>query len=85
MAKSNRKKHETGNEITTPSQYGSHRSMVVELESIDATKQGGIVLQDGEVICKDDKGHYLTLESRLDSGLAYPKRYGKRLQLETLE
>jgi hypothetical protein len=52
-----------GIEITTPSRYGSHSSMVVE------------ELEEGRVVCKDDAGEYTTLKSRLDTGLADPSRY----------
>jgi hypothetical protein len=51
--------------ITTPSFYGSHKSMVVK------------DLGD-RVICKDDRGEYETLASRLDSGLADPARNASR-------
>ena len=55
--------HDTGNQITTKSRYGSHEDMVVQY------------LDDGEVICKHDTGYYKTSQSRLDSGLADPNRY----------
>lgn len=85
MAKfSNKKRHETGNTITTPSEYGSHKSMVVDPEQYVSAKDNasGVSCGPGVVLCKDDKGFYITLEDRLDSGLADPKRYsGKRLNL----
>ena len=55
--------HDTGNQITTESRYGSHEKMVVEY------------LDDGEVVCIDDSGYYKTIQSRLDNGLADPNRY----------
>jgi hypothetical protein len=51
--------------ITTPSFYGSHKSMVVE--DLGET-----------VVCKDDRGTYITLKDRLDNGLADPSRNTKR-------
>ena len=30
------------------------------------------------VVCKDDKGYYMTYKSRLDNGLADPNRYSSR-------
>jgi hypothetical protein len=65
MAK-NRRRHTTGNIITTKSWFGSHAEMVVE------------ELEDGKVVCKDDKGTYITEKNRLDNGLADPKRYSGR-------
>lgn len=85
MAKySNKKRHETGNTVTTPSQFGSHRSMVVDPEQYVSAKdnRSGVSCGPGTCLCKDDKGFYITLEERLDSGLADPKRYsGERLSL----
>tara|TARA_R110002012_G_scaffold269906_2_gene454108 strand:- start:4917 stop:5126 length:210 start_codon:yes stop_codon:yes gene_type:complete len=60
------KGHETGKEITTKSWFGSHADMVVE------------ELEDGKVVCKDDKGTYTTYKARLDSGVADPNRYSGR-------
>lgn len=51
--------------ITTPSFYGSHKSMVVK----DLGEK---------VICKDDRGEYETFADRLDNGLADPARNTKR-------
>jgi len=85
MAKfSNKKRHETGNTVTTPSQFGSHRSMVVDPDKYVSAKdnRSEVSCGRGVCLCKDDKGFYITLENRLDSGLADPKRYsGERLNL----
>ena len=51
--------------VTTPSFYGSHKSMVV--------KDLGEV-----VVCKDDRGEYTTFKDRLDNGLADPNRNSAR-------
>jgi len=53
--------------ITTPSRFGSHKSMVVEH------------LEDGRVVCRDDYGDYTTSVSRLDNGLADPNRYSRKM------
>ena len=85
MAKfNNKKRHETGNTVTTPSQFGSHRTMVVDPERYVSAKdkKSSVSCGLGVCLCKDDKGFYITLENRLDTGLADPKRYsGERLDL----
>ena len=48
--------------ITTPSVFGSHKSMVVSEND------------DGSVVCRDDRGEYVTAKDRLDNGLADPNR-----------
>ena len=58
-----RSRHVTGNTITTKSWFGSHSEMIVE------------ELDDGLVICEDDKGRYVTNKRMIDSGLADPNRY----------
>lgn len=50
-------------EYQYPSNYGSHKSMVVEERD------------DGTVVCKDEFGNYVTDKDRLDTGLADPNRY----------
>ena len=62
MARS-RSRHVTGNTITTKSGFGSHAEMIVE------------ELDDGLVVCEDDKGKYITNHKMIDSGLADPNRY----------
>ena len=60
------KGHEAGKQITTKSWFGSHAEMVVE------------DLEDGTVVCEDEKGSYTTYKNRLDNGLADPARYNCR-------
>ena len=60
------RRHTTGKPITTKSWFGSHSEMVVE------------ELSNGEVVCEDDSGKYITNKSMLDSGLADPNRYNSR-------
>ena len=58
-----RSRHVTGNTITTKSWFGSHSEMIVE------------EIDDGLVVCEDDKGKYITNHKMIDSGLADPNRY----------
>ena len=86
MAKRNitKQRRETGSTITTPSQFGSHRSMVVDPDQFVSAydNRSGVSCGPGTCLCKDDKGFYITLEERLDNGCADPKRYsGARLNL----
>ena len=39
-------------------------------------------LDNGKVICEDDKGKYITFSNRLDSGLADPRRISENRMLE---
>lgn len=64
--KETKTKVETGKTITTPSPYGSHKSMVIE--------------DLGEMVkCKDDEGEYITYKNRLDNGLADSLRWSRKL------
>lgn len=73
------KGHDAGQVITTNSPYGSHADMVVELEELQLSDLVELRdMEDYETVCKDDKGCYITLKSRLDNGLADPNRYFKR-------
>ena len=58
-----------GNIIDTPSQFGSHASMLVE---------GKTGPEPGTVVLLDENGEYWTYASRLDNGLADPKRTATR-------
>jgi len=57
--------------IETPSPYGSHSDMVVD---IDQQAKGHNIPKD-KVICKDERGYYITFKNRIDNGLADPCRY----------
>jgi len=74
--------------VSTPSLYGSHKSMVVfaELDVFADTFRGADNVKmfkspvhgnvwDKEVVLEDNDGFYITSISRLDSGLADPRRY----------
>ena len=70
MAKySNKKRHETGRQITTETWFGSHASMVVDHTEF------GLELNNNEVLLKDDTHFYVTTKDRLDTGIADPNRY----------
>lgn len=58
-----KKPHDSALTITTPTRFGSHKSMVIQ------------ELEDGKVVCKDDTHTYVTTKDRLDNGLADPRRY----------
>lgn len=57
--------------LVTPSPYGSHSSMIVD---IDNEAHGHSVPKD-KIICKDENGYYVTYKSRIDNGLSDPCRY----------
>lgn len=65
-------------EVTFPSRYGSHATMVVDLEGDEAGKAflGDRVLAEDEVLCKDEQ-YYVTFKNRLDTGAADPNRIYK--------
>ncbi|NDB55018.1 hypothetical protein EB169_04220 [archaeon] len=71
MAISKHKEKDNVRTITTPSAYGSHSSMLVD---IDKEARGHNVPKD-KVICQDERGYYVTYKNRIDNGLADPCRY----------
>ena len=56
----------------TPSEYGSHLSMLEE----------GTEAEDGWIVLRDEKGLYSTSVDRLDTGLADPRRYNSNRVVE---
>ena len=68
-------KHDSGSTITTKTFFGSDSSMVVPNDD-DALK--GIKLESDQIVCKDDKGYYVTTAKHVDSGLADPNRYANQ-------
>lgn len=64
--------HQTGTNITTKTHFGSTGDMVV-----DHSKYG-LELKESEVLCKDDRGFYITLKNRIDNGLADANRYDNK-------
>jgi len=67
-------KHDSGKTVTTKTYFGSDSSMVVQDDDI----LKGLNLTDGQVVCKDDVGYYLTSTKHIDSGLADPNRYANK-------
>jgi hypothetical protein len=77
------RQHDSGTAVTTKTQFGSDSSMLVDLKQY---KEISINIDD--VVCKDDRGFYITNRNRIDSGLADPNRYSNtknRINLEELE
>ena len=57
--------------IETPSAFGSHSSMIVDID--DLAKNHNV--PKDKVVCKDEKGYYVTYKNRIDNGMADPCRY----------
>lgn len=74
--------HETGTIITTKTAFGSTSDMVVNID--DYKYEDSISLSDKEVVCKDDRGFYITLKNRIDTGIADPNRYASEKARITL-
>ena len=72
------KRYDSGRDVTTKSWFGSHAEMVVSGED-EGTPV--IKLKKNEVVCKDDKGYYITLKARLDNGMADPNRYSSERRI----
>jgi len=54
-------------EYLYPSRFGSHASMIDEEKTSELNDESKVVLLD-------EYGHYVTFKTRLDNGLADPKR-----------
>jgi hypothetical protein len=77
------RQHDSGTNITTKTQFGSDSSMLVDL-----TQYKDISIKEDDVVCKDDRGFYITKRNRIDSGLADPNRYNNtksRTELEEIK
>lgn len=79
--------HDTGTIITTKTAFGSTSDMIIDLSNY--TLDGNEVkINDDEVVCKDDKGFYITNKNRIDTKIADPNRYANaknRLHLKQKE
>lgn len=85
MARSNYRPKETAVKRLTPSEYGSHASMIsenamAELDRLELSRIRLVTVGDEEVekeftILTDEYGQYITDVDRLDTGLADPNRY----------
>lgn len=69
--------HETGITITTKTFFGSTSDMVVNVENY-TFEDSSVNVGESQVICKDDRGFYITENSRIDSGIADPNRYANQ-------
>lgn len=67
--------HETGTIITTKTAFGSTSDMIIDLSLYALADGGEITIKDNEVVCKDDKGFYITTKDRIDNKTADPNRY----------
>lgn len=67
--------HETGTIITTKTAFGSTSDMVIDISKYTIEDGNALIIQSNEVICKDDKGFYITSKDRIDSKIADPNRY----------
>lgn len=75
--------HQTGTTITTRTAFGSDSDMIVDLSSYKPISIG-----NDQVVCRDDRGFYITQKNRIDTGLADPNRYANtksRIVLEELK
>lgn len=70
--------HQTGTNITTKTHFGSTGDMVIDHTKYRYSENNGPVTINEEmeaVVCKDDRGFYITFKNRIDTGLADPNRY----------
>jgi hypothetical protein len=74
--------HDTGTVITTKTAFGSTADMVVDMENY--TIEGDKQVSDNEVVCKDDRGFYITYKNRINTGIADPNRYANAKNRVTL-
>jgi len=72
------KKNQTGTIITTPSAYGSHKSMIISEEELENHPDRDKI-SENQVICYDPdrKFNYITDKWRIDNGMADANRYAK--------
>lgn len=70
--------HQTGTNITTKTHFGSTGDMIIDHTKYKYSENNGPVIINeelGAVVCKDDKGFYITFKKCVDTGLADPNRY----------
>lgn len=81
--------HQTGTAVTTKTHFGSTSDMVIDHTKYKYAKDNSDVILDesaGTVICKDDRGFYITHKNRINSGLADPNRYAhEKMRIEIVE
>jgi hypothetical protein len=66
--------HQVGTAVTTKTHFGSSSDMIID-HSKYTVDNSLVDVKDNEIVCKDDKGFYVTYKNRIDSGLADPNRY----------
>jgi hypothetical protein len=74
------RQHESGTIVTTKTAYGSDSTMIVDLSQYKI-----ISIDTDEVVCKDDRGFYITKKNRIDSGIADPNRFSNEKSRIVLE
>jgi hypothetical protein len=68
--------HQTGLVVTTKTHFGTTGDMIVDHAQYKIVgTDNPISLEDNEVLCRDDRGFYVTQKNRVDTGLADPNRY----------
>lgn len=70
--------HQTGHTITTKTHFGSTSDMIIDHTKYKYLENNGPITLNsdmGAVVCKDDRGFYMTFKKMIDSGLADPNRY----------
>ena len=81
--------HQTGTAVTTKTHFGSTSDMIIDHTKYKYVKDNGPVILNenvGAVVCKDDRGFYITFKNHIDNGLADPNRYdNKPMRLEIIE
>lgn len=63
--------HQTGTVITTKTHFGTTSEMIVDMSNYESPSN----LSEDQIVCKDDRGFYITNKNRVNSGLADPNRY----------
>jgi|LakMenEpi03Aug12_release.lakeMendotaPanAssembly.Ray.scaffolds.fasta_scaffold1724483_1 hypothetical protein len=66
-------KHITGSAVTTKTHFGTTGDMIVDHSSL--VFENNPIIENNQIVCKDDNGYYITFKNRVDSGLADPNRY----------
>lgn len=73
--------HQTGMAVTTKTHFGSTIDMVIDHTKYKYTEDNKPVMINEDtkmVVCKDDRGFYMTPKNRINSGLADPNRYANQ-------
>jgi hypothetical protein len=60
--------HQTGSIVTTKTQFGSTSDMIVD-HSVYTVDGNPVTIHDSEIVCKDDRGFYITSKNRINSAI----------------